>query len=134
MERMMGSSYETIALNPLMLELSLGFLALLIIGIFGLVYFMILPEIPSHSEPLKSEKTYGVVLNILTKEERKVVELLLAHNGVYLQKYIAKEAELSRLKTHRIIKRLADRGIVTAQSKGNTREIKLAEWFKPSPD
>jgi uncharacterized membrane protein len=65
----------------------------------------------------------------LTDEERKVIQVLTAHNGKYLQKYIRKEAGLSRLKTHRILVRLTDRGIVTLKKTGNTNEVQLSEWL-----
>jgi uncharacterized membrane protein len=47
-----------------------------------------------------------------------------------LQKYIRKEAGLSRLKTHRILARLAVRGIVTLNKFGNTNEVQLTDWLK----
>ena len=50
------------------------------------------------------------VVKTLTKDELKVVEVLKAHDGKYLQKYIKKDAGLSRLQTHRIVARLAERG------------------------
>lgn len=46
-----------------------------------------------------------------------------------MQKYIRKEAELSRLKTHRIISRFVERGIVSVTKSGNTNEVVLADWL-----
>ena len=56
----------------------------------------------------------------------------MAHHGKYLQKYIVKEAGLSRLKTHRVVARFAQRGIVTVKEFGNTNEIQLSDWVKES--
>jgi uncharacterized membrane protein len=47
-----------------------------------------------------------------------------------LQKYIRNESGLSRLKTHRIVARLAERGIVTLEKMGNTNQVLLADWLK----
>jgi len=66
----------------------------------------------------------------LTEDGRKVVEVLKAHEGKYLQKYIRKEAGLSRLQTHRVVARLAERGIVTLEKTGNTNTVLLANWLK----
>ena len=60
----------------------------------------------------------------------KSSEVLNAHNGKYLQKYIRNETGLSRLKTHRIIARLADRGIVSLEKTGNTNQVFLANWLQ----
>ena len=61
-----------------------------------------------------------------------MVEVLVAHDGKYLQKYIRSETGLSRLKTHRIVARLAERGIVSLEKTGNTNQVFLAEWLKQS--
>jgi len=39
----------------------------------------------------------------MTPEEQKVLNVLINHQGKYLQKYVVKEAGLSRLKTHRVV-------------------------------
>jgi len=79
-------------------------------------------------------KTCGVLLKTMTPEEQKVLNVLVAHQGKYLQKYLVKEAGLSRLKTHRIIARFAQRGIVTVKEFGNTNEVLLSEWVSTSID
>jgi len=72
--------------------------------------------------------TCDVISKTMTPEEQKVLNVLVAHKGKYLQKYVGKEAGLSRLKTHRIIARFAQRGIVTVKEFGNTNEIVLSDW------
>jgi uncharacterized membrane protein len=78
----------------------------------------------SQCTPLES------VVKTLTDEERRIIEVLKVHDGKYLQKYIRKEAGLSRLKTHRIIARFAERGLVTLEKAGNTNQVSLASWLK----
>ncbi|TMI20261.1 hypothetical protein E6H31_09900 [Candidatus Bathyarchaeota archaeon] len=58
------------------------------------------------------------VLKTLKPEERSIVNVLDAHGGTYLQKYITKEAGLSRLKTHRLVATLSERGIVQVKKHG----------------
>ena len=73
-----------------------------------------------------------VLLKTMTAEEQKIFSVLIAHQGKYLQKYVVKEAGLSRLKTHRVVTRFAQRGIVTVKEFGNTNEIQLSDWVKES--
>ncbi len=71
-----------------------------------------------------------LILKTMTPEEQKVYSVLVAHKGKYLQKYVVKESGLSRLKTHRIVARFVQRGIVTVSEFGNTNEIILSEWAR----
>ncbi len=73
-----------------------------------------------------------VLLKTLTPEEKKVMDVLVSHQGKYLQKYVVKETGLSRLRTHRIVARFAQRGIVTVKEFGNTNEIVVSDWVKDS--
>lgn len=75
---------------------------------------------------------YASVSKTLTAEESKVMDVLVEHNGKYLQKYIRAETGLSRLKTHRIVMRLAERGVVTLEKSGNTNEVYLSSWLRPN--
>ncbi|MGQ9468597.1 MAG: helix-turn-helix transcriptional regulator [Nitrososphaerales archaeon] len=78
------------------------------------------------------ESSYDTILKTLKPDERLVLEVLRKHDGKYLQKWIRKETGLTRLKTHRIIARLAERGIVTVKTHGNTNEVALSSWIKPN--
>lgn len=141
---MEGSTVQTPATtqNP---GLSLtGFVALIgaaLTGVGGVVYFLKVPKI-GMAEPtaistvssLSQEAVtpYESVSKTLTAEERTVMDILVSHDGKYLQKYIRAETGLSRLKTHRIVSRLAERGIVTLQQSGNTNEVHLSSWLQNS--
>jgi uncharacterized membrane protein len=128
--------------------------AVAILGIVGLVYFALFPEIrvkrtlsqpqlattvaplsavqapPTQPESQASTSAYDSVLKTMTADERKVIEVLKNHGGKYLQKYIRSETALSRLQTHRIVARLAERGIVSLEKTGNTNTVLLANWLK----
>ena len=87
-------------------------------------------NISTVSPNLPATNTCYVLLKTMTPEEQKVLNVLISHQGKYLQKYLGKEAGLNRLKTHRIIARFAQRGIVTVTEYGNTNEVLLADWVK----
>ena len=109
-----------------------------ILGVGGFAYFFLFPELKTSTqtpqtvanETSQNSSPYKSVLKTLNTDERKVLNVLKNHDGKYLQKYIRNEANLSRLKTHRVLARFAERGIVTLQKTGNTNEVTLAEWLR----
>lgn len=111
---------------------------IVIVSVGGLVYFFMLPEIKTNSQILQNKSdpnshkssSFESVLKTLNEDEQKVLMVLKNHDGKYLQKYIRNEAKLSRLKTHRILARFSERGIVTLQKTGNTNEVTIAEWLQ----
>lgn len=107
---------------------SLLFLFTVLASMVGVIYFLVLPEMKNYASGNGKEAT-SVVLRTLKPEERSVVNVLHAHGGTYLQKYITKEAGLSRLKTHRVVAALSERGIVNVEKRGNTNEVTLVKWF-----
>ncbi|MCW4045961.1 MAG: hypothetical protein NWE99_00145 [Candidatus Bathyarchaeota archaeon] len=140
-----GNVPATAVQNPVPAYFGVVFMALAgvtIFGVGGLAYFVAFPETRTSAvktgnavaQPSQNVvapvNAYESVLKTLNAEERKVVEVLKAHNGKYLQKYIRKEAGLSRLKTHRIVARLAERGIVSLEKTGNTNQVFLENWLK----
>ena len=87
----------------------------------------------SNIHSVNVETPYDSVSKTLTTDERKVVDVLTSHNGQYLQKYIRTETGLSRLKIHRIVTRLAERGIITLEQSGNTNKVYLSSWLAKEP-
>ncbi len=142
MEQMMGNQYAGGAVAPMPTAVWVAVAALFVLivgGIVGFVYYLAVPEIKSGGEdpittPAKSRRSetnenWQTVLRTSKPDERKILEVLAAHDGAYLQKFIVKESNLSKLQTHRIVSRFAERGIVTATKSGNTNEIRLAPWL-----
>jgi uncharacterized membrane protein len=125
-----------------------------IVGGVGLAFYVAFPEIRtaketgfvSNSEPssispkpvmanaagISSEGVdpYELISRTMTPDEKKVLDVLTSHDGKYLQKYIKSETGLSRLQTHRIVARLADRGVVSVKQVGNTNEVLVSDWLK----
>jgi len=107
---------------------SLLFLCTVLASMVGVIYFLVLPEMKNYVSG-NGKDTTAVVLRTLKPEERMVVSVLDAHGGTYLQKFITKEAGLSRLKTHRVVAALSERGIVHVEKAENTNEVSLVKWF-----
>src|SRR3989441_3022828 len=89
----------------LVLFSSLLFLSTVLASMVGVIYFLVLPEMKSFYAPGNGngKENTAMVLKTLKPEERSIVNVLDAHGGSYLQKYITKESGLSRLKTHRVV-------------------------------
>jgi len=107
------------------------------VAVFG--YALVFPELskdklkekPSSVPTVKErEPALDAVLRVLNDDERKVIETLVAEGGTMLQKDIRWKTGLSRVKTHRILFRLAKRGIVSAEKYYNTNRITLADWLR----
>ncbi|MBO0887672.1 hypothetical protein J2P12_01080 [Candidatus Bathyarchaeota archaeon] len=116
----------------LVLFSSLLFLSTVLASMVGVIYFLVLPEIKSHYGPSNGNRkeNTAMVLKTLKPEERNIVNVLDAHGGTYLQKYITKESGLSKLKTHRVVATLSERGIVLVEKYGNTNQVTLVKWFQ----
>jgi len=145
---MMNGNSQPAVQNPALPYFGVAFLVLIgvaVVGVVGLAYYVALPEIRTGAAPVVCETVPKVnveqeqktactplesIVKTLSDEERKIIEVLNAHEGKYLQKYIRSEAGLSRLQTHRIVARLAERGIVTLEKTGNTNQVLLADWLK----
>jgi uncharacterized membrane protein len=113
----------------LILLSSLLFLCTVLASVVGVIYFLVLPEMKNYVSG-NSKEVASVVLRTLKPDERLVVSILDAHEGVYLQKYITRESGLSRLRIHRIVAALSERGVVRVEKKGNSNEVSLAGWFR----
>ena len=116
------------------------FVVPLIVALAGLGYILIFPSLGGEKPKQKpspvptverGESVLDAVLRVLNEEERKVIETLVAEGGTMLQKDIRWKTGLSRVKTHRILFRLAKRGIVSAEKYHNTNKITLADWLIP---
>jgi uncharacterized membrane protein len=156
MNGMMGGNGTGTTTTTNLWIIPITIIAAAIVGIIGFSFYMILPEIRNNQrtcEPAKYEpnstissktsssdvpvssaapNSCAVILKTMTPEEQKVLNTLIAHQGKYLQKYVGKEAGLSRLKTHRIVARFAERGIVTVKPLGNTNEVTISDWVSGS--
>lgn len=114
------------------------FVVPLIVAAAALGYNLVFPELsedklkekPSSVPTVEEgESALDAVLRVLNEDEKKVIETLVAEGGTMLQKNIRWKTDLSRVKTHRILLRLAKRGIVSAEKYYNTNRITLADWL-----
>jgi uncharacterized membrane protein len=70
------------------------------------------------------------ILNLLSKEERKVVAKIAEEGGKALQSEISLLEGMGKVKSHRVIERLVQRGIVEKEQHGKTNLVKLSKGIK----
>ncbi len=105
----------------------IGLAMALVVSIVGLIYY----ALASPPRPLEScDDGLEAVMKVLKPEERKVLEAIIKKGGRALQKEVRKETGLSRLRLHRIVQRLAERGIIKIKEVGNTNELTVVDWLK----
>ena len=121
-------------------SLSLVLLAVPLILAMGIIgYVVAFPNIEERKQGTKldwiptvenKESALDAVLRVLDEDEKKVMEVLAhAENQTMLQKDIRWKTEFSRVKTHRVLYRLAKRGTITVEKYYNTNKVALAEWL-----
>jgi len=73
-----------------------------------------------------AEKTdNSAVLKFFSASERRIIEKLIENNGTVLQAEISRMDGMNKLKTHRTIKDLERKGIITTEGFGKTNRILL---------
>jgi len=71
-----------------------------------------------------------IVIRISKPDERVILEVLKETGGVCYQKDITYKTGFSKIKTHRIVARLAERGLIQVKKSGKTNEISIPNWLK----
>jgi hypothetical protein len=70
------------------------------------------------------------ILKLLSKEERKVVSKIVEEGGKALQSEISMLDGMGKVKSHRVIDRLVERGIIEKEQHGKTNLVKLNKELK----
>ncbi len=71
-----------------------------------------------------------VVMRVSKTDERAVLRVLKDSGGVCSQKDITYRTGLNKIKTHRIIARLVEHGVVNVKKTGKTNEVSFLAWLK----
>jgi uncharacterized membrane protein len=68
-----------------------------------------------------------LVLSVLDDFERKVMNVIVASGGTINQKKVVQETNLSKAKVSRVVKSLANRGLIETERLGRTNKLKLVK-------
>jgi uncharacterized membrane protein len=106
---------------------------MLLMGIFGLLSGLIVYSIMTQTleKQKKIVKTNtDIIMKFLGHDEREVLQLLLTKDGMTTQSEIAKLPGMSRLKAHRITKKLESRGIIYIEKYGKINMLRIVDELK----
>lgn len=72
-------------------------------------------------------KPQKLILSVLDDYERKVMNLIIASEGLIDQKKVVKETNLSKAKISRVVKSLVERGLIEVERMGRRNKLKLVK-------
>jgi len=76
------------------------------------------------------KKNSEILLRFLSPEEKKLVNALIESNGKVLQAEITRLPGMTKVKSHRVVQRLVDRGVIETVSLGKTNIVRFSKEVK----
>jgi len=98
----------------------IGFIGLLV---GTLVFYIMSDKVVQQEKSLK--KNTRIIVNFLTGQEKKVIETLLENDGKVQQYELSHLPSLNKLKTHRILFNLEQKGVIKKEKLGKINKIIL---------
>ena len=105
-----------------------SFYLLPFIGFIGLlvgtgVYYIMSDKVIYKDKSLR--KNTKIILNFLTNQERKVINILMENDGKVQQYELSHLPNMNKVKTHRIISTLEEKGVIKKEKLGKINKIVL---------
>jgi len=91
-------------------------------------YYLMSEKIDSKQESLK--KSADIVLAFLNPDEKKLVNLLLENHGKILQAEVTRLPGMTKVKSHRVVQRLIDRGVIQKDTLGKTNVLRFTNEIR----
>ena len=101
----------------------LPFVAFIGLLVGTLVYYIMSDKVIQQEQSL--DKNTKIILNFLNSQEKKVIETLLENDGKVQQYELSHLPNLNKLKTHRILLNLEQKGIIKKEKLGKINKIVL---------
>ena len=106
---------------------------MVVMGFFGvgsgLVVYSILNATLEKQKKIV-QTNMDIILKFLSQDEREVVRLMAEKEGMTTQSEMARLPGMTRLKAHRIVKKLETRGIVHVEKYGKINVVRLVEELR----
>lgn len=103
---------------PFLEQLSISKIMIFALIVGGVIAFLLLRYM---------KKSEQLVLSVLDEFERKVIEIISTNQGEVNQRKVVQETNLSKAKVSRVVKSLAQRGLIEVQRLGRTNKLKLVK-------
>ncbi|MDD5340419.1 MAG: hypothetical protein PHV13_04170 [Candidatus ainarchaeum sp.] len=106
---------------------------MVLMGFFGLgsglvVYSILNATLEKQKKVVKTN--IGILMKFLSQDEREVMQLMGDKEGMTTQSEMARLPGMTRLKAHRIVKKLETRGIVHVEKYGKINVVRLVEELR----
>ena len=92
----------------------------------GALTFYLLSPKPQDALSIHGSGFNKAALKFLHGDERIIITRLMEKNGEALQSELTNLNGMTKVRSHRAVKRLANRGVVEVQQKGKTNIVKLS--------
>ncbi len=99
------------------------FIAFVGLLIGTVVYYIMSDKVIQQGKSLK--KNTKIILNFLTGPEKKVIETLMDHGGTVQQYELSHLPNLNKVKTHRILRNLEQKGLIHKEKLGKINKVVL---------
>ena len=95
------------------------------IGLFVgiIVYYIMSERIKLKNTQLKNNTR--IILNFLTPNERKIIELLMENHGKIPQYELTRLPGMTKVKTHRILENMQSKNIISKEKYGKINQVTL---------
>ncbi len=93
------------------------------LGVGALIYYLFEGDIEKKQETIK--QNYEIIFNLLNPDERKVLKKIVENSGKIQQIEITYMEGFTKVKAHRIIESLVQKGILTKETLGKMRLIRM---------
>lgn len=106
---------------------------MVLMGFFGVfsgvvVYSILNSTIEKQKKLVKTNM--GIIMKFLGPDDRQAMRVLLEKGGSTTQSEIASHNGMTRLKAHRIVRRLEDRGVIHVEKHGKLNIVRLVDELK----
>jgi uncharacterized membrane protein len=75
----------------------------------------------------RMRKSEQLILSVLDDFEKKVMDVIIAADGIVNQKKVVQETNLSKAKVSRVVKSLVERGVIEVERRGRANILKLVK-------
>ncbi|MBI2598486.1 MAG: hypothetical protein HYW50_04790 [Candidatus Diapherotrites archaeon] len=113
-------------LNILLSSLPLLLSFALVVG--AATYYFMAGKVESKEQSLK--KNTEIILKFLSEDEKKLVNLLVENRGKILQSEATRLPEMNKVKSHRVVQKLLDKGVLEKEQVGKTNVLKFSKEIK----
>lgn len=118
-----GPFYESSSRNTVSHKLFAAAASILVLLVASSLFFRMYKK-SIDVQPLEA------VYQVLLRDERKIIDVLVKEGGSTTQRKLSRLTGLSRVKTHRVVYRLAEKNIIAVKPAGRTNRITLKKWLK----